>query len=61
MELTEIMAENIVSRLSRLLKKKITVANDLGDVLASTDLSETGKHYEQFLKAIESGKEVATE
>ncbi len=58
MELTEIIAENIVNKLSALLKKKITVANIRGDVLASSDLSETGKNYEQLRQATESKKEM---
>jgi len=57
MELTELIAENIVNKLSGLLKKKITVANLRGDVMASTELSETGKNYDQFKDAIESKKE----
>lgn len=58
MELSEIIAENIVNRLSALLKKKITVANMRGDVLASSDLSETGKNYEQFKQAVDTKKEI---
>ena len=60
MELNEIIAENIVNRLSALLKKKITVSNTRGDVLASSDLSETGKNYDQFRQAIEAKKELET-
>jgi carbohydrate diacid regulator len=60
MEMTEIIAENMVNKLSALLKKKITVANTRGDVLASSDLSETGKNYEQFREASESNKELET-
>jgi carbohydrate diacid regulator len=58
MELGEIIAENIVNKLSTLLKKKITVANARGDVLASSDLSETGKNYDQFRQAVESKKDI---
>lgn len=58
MELSEIIAENLVNRLSALLNKKITVSNARGDVLASTDLSETAKNYEQFKIAVESQKEM---
>jgi carbohydrate diacid regulator len=58
MELTEIIAENIVNKLSVLLKKKISVASARGDVLASTDLSETGKNYEQLQEVVESKKEM---
>lgn len=60
MELNEIIAENIVNKLSALLKKKITVANVRGDVMASSDLAETGKNYEQFRQASESKKEMET-
>jgi carbohydrate diacid regulator len=58
MELSEIIAENIVNRLSAMLKKKITVANTRGDVLASSDLSETGKNYDQLRQAVENKKEI---
>lgn len=58
MEINEIIAENIVNKLSALLKKKITVANVRGDVMASTDLAETAKNYEQFRQATESDKEL---
>jgi carbohydrate diacid regulator len=51
MELTELIAENIVNRLSALLKKKITVSNLRGDVLSSSDLAETGKNYEILQEA----------
>jgi carbohydrate diacid regulator len=61
MELTEIIAENIVNKLSALLKKKITVADTRGDILASTELSETGKHYEQFKPTLEEKKDVETQ
>jgi carbohydrate diacid regulator len=60
MELNEIIAENIVNRLSALLKKKIIVANLRGYVLASSDLAETTKHYEQFEKTIQEKKEIET-
>jgi carbohydrate diacid regulator len=60
MELNEIIAENIVNRLSALLKKKITVANSRGDVLASSELSETGKNYDQIREAAETKKEIET-
>src|SRR3989344_6534675 len=56
MELTDLIAEGIVNKLSVLLKKKITVANAAGDALASTELSETGKNYEQFQEAMEKGE-----
>ncbi|HEX5430212.1 MAG TPA: helix-turn-helix domain-containing protein [Patescibacteria group bacterium] len=58
MELGEIIAENIVNKLSSMLKKKITVSNSRGDVLASSDLSETGKNYEQFRQAVDAKKEL---
>ncbi|HYC80085.1 MAG TPA: helix-turn-helix domain-containing protein [Candidatus Binatia bacterium] len=58
MDLTELIAENIVNKLSALLKKKITVGNLRGDVLASTDLAETGKNYEQLKEAIDKSSEV---
>ncbi len=57
MELNEIIAENIVNKLSSLLKKKIWVANSRGDVLASTELSETGKNYDQLKAALDTKKE----
>ncbi len=60
MEINEIIAENLVNRLTTLLGKKITVANQRGDVMASSDLSETGKNYEQFRKAIDTTSEVET-
>ncbi|MGE5297610.1 MAG: helix-turn-helix domain-containing protein [Acidobacteriaceae bacterium] len=60
MELNEIIAENLVNRLSALLNKKITVANALGDILASTELSETGKNYEQLKQAVDTQKEMET-
>jgi carbohydrate diacid regulator len=58
MDITELIAENIVNKLSALLKKKITVANLRGDVLASTDLAETGKNYDQLREATEKMKEI---
>jgi carbohydrate diacid regulator len=58
MELNEIIAENIVNKLSSLLKKKITVANVRGDVMASTDLAETGKNYDQLRQVAETKKEM---
>lgn len=61
MELTDLIAENIVNKLSTLLKKKITVADTTGQVLASTELSETGKNYEQFKKAIDTKQELEVE
>lgn len=61
MELTDLIAENIVNKLSTLLKKKITVADTTGQVLASTELSETGINYEQFKKAIDTKKELEVE
>lgn len=57
MDLTELIAENIVNKLSALLKKKITVSDLRGDVLASSDLAETGKNYEILRQAAESQKE----
>lgn len=60
MELNDIIAENIVNKLSALLKKKITIADNHGDVLASSDLSETGKNYDQFKSSIETKKEIQT-
>jgi len=57
MELNEIIAENIVNKLSSLLKKKIWVANSRGDVLASTELSETGKNYDQLKAVLDTKKE----
>ncbi len=60
MEINEIIAENLVNRLSSLLGKKITVANPSGEVLASTDLSETGKTYEQIRTAVETKEEIET-
>ncbi|MBX4187159.1 MAG: helix-turn-helix domain-containing protein [Candidatus Doudnabacteria bacterium] len=58
MEINEIIAEGIVNKLSGILKKKITVANPNGDVMASTDLAETGKNYEQLRQVAESRKEI---
>lgn len=58
MEINEIIAENIVNKLSELLKKKVSVADQRGDVLASTDLSETSKNYEQLRQAVDQKKEV---
>ncbi|MBX4188460.1 MAG: hypothetical protein KW793_05030, partial [Candidatus Doudnabacteria bacterium] len=58
MELTELIAENIVNKLSALLKKKITVGNTRGDVMASSDLAETGKNYEQLKETVDTGKEL---
>jgi carbohydrate diacid regulator len=60
MDINEIIAESIVNKLSTLLKRKITVANPRGDVLASTDLSETAKNYEQLRMATEQKAEVET-
>jgi carbohydrate diacid regulator len=60
MEINEIIAESIVNKLSTLLKKKITVGNVRGDVLASTDLSETAKNYDQLKKATEQKKDLET-
>ena len=60
MELNEIIAEHVVNKLSSLLKKKITVANAHGDVMASSDLAETGKQYDQFLDAIAKKTEIET-
>ncbi|MGE5392808.1 MAG: helix-turn-helix domain-containing protein [Candidatus Saccharibacteria bacterium] len=58
MEINELIAENIVNKLSALLKKKITVGNARGDVMASTDLAETGKNYEQLRQAADNGQEL---
>ncbi len=58
MELNEIIAENIVNKLSALLKKKITVANLRGDVMASSELAETGKNYDQLRQVAETKKEM---
>src|SRR3989344_3640747 len=60
MTINEIIAEGIVNKLSSILKKKVTVADVNGDVLASTDLSETGKNYEQLKKVIDTSKEIET-
>jgi carbohydrate diacid regulator len=60
MELNELTAENIVNKLSALLKRKVSVADENGAVLASTDLSETDKNYEQLRKVVESKSEVET-
>lgn len=60
MELDEIIGENIINKLSVLLKKKISVSNSRGDIMASTDLTETGKNYEQLQKAIDANKEFET-
>jgi carbohydrate diacid regulator len=58
MDLTELIAENIVNKLSALLKKKITVSDTRGDVLASSDLSETGKNYDVLRQSAETQKEI---
>ncbi len=58
MDLTELIAENIVNKLSALFKKKIAVGNLRGDVLASSDLAETGKNYESLRDAAENQKEI---
>ena len=60
MEINEIIAEGIVNKISTLLNKKIMVANPRGDVLASTELAETTKNYEQLSGAAEAVKEVET-
>jgi carbohydrate diacid regulator len=60
MELNELIAENIVNRFTALLKKKLKVANVDGEVLASTDLSETGKNYTQLREAVDTGTEIET-
>jgi|GEM_PF-887643 carbohydrate diacid regulator len=60
MYLNEIIAEGIVNKLTTLLKKKVTVSNPRGDVLASSDLSETAKNYEQLHQAVENKKEIET-
>jgi carbohydrate diacid regulator len=58
MDLTELIAENIVNKLSALLKKKITVGNLRGDVMASSDLAETGKNYEPLRETAEKQVEM---
>lgn len=58
MELNEIIAENIVNKLSEMLKKKVWVANYLGDVLASSELSETGKNYDQIKQAVDAKMDI---
>jgi carbohydrate diacid regulator len=58
MVINEIIAEGIVNKLSALLKKKITVGSPSGDVLASTDLSETAKNYEELRLTAEQGKDL---
>jgi carbohydrate diacid regulator len=58
MDITELVAENIVNKLSALLKKKITVGNLRGDVLASSDLAETGKNYEQLKESVDKNSEI---
>lgn len=60
MDINEIIAEGIVNKLSTLLKKKITVASPSGDVLASTELSETGKNYDQLRLSSDQKKELET-
>jgi len=60
MEINEILAESIVNRLSSLINRKIAFTNDVGDILASSDLSETGKHYEQLKEAVDNNKEKET-
>ncbi len=60
MNINEIIAESIVNKLSALLKKKVTVSSPSGDVLASTELSETGKNYDQLRIAAEQKKETET-
>jgi len=57
MELTELIAENIVNKLSALLKKKIMVSNLRGDIMASTDLAETGKNHDHLREIAETGKD----
>lgn len=58
MEMNEMLAENIVNKLSALLKKNVWVANPWGEVLASTKLSETGKHYDQLKEVMDTKKEI---
>jgi carbohydrate diacid regulator len=53
MEINEIIAENLVNKLSALLAKKVIVANTQGEVLASTELPETGKNYDQIRQSLE--------
>ena len=45
MEITELTAGSIVNKLGTLLKKKVSVADRQGDILASSDLAETSKKY----------------
>lgn len=58
MEITDVLAESLVNRLSALLKKKIMITGLDGDVVASTNLLETGKHFEQFKEATDKNKEI---
>jgi carbohydrate diacid regulator len=60
MELNEMVAENLVHRLSALLGKKVSVNDQAGDILSSTDLSETGKNYDQMRQAVLKNKEIET-
>lgn len=58
MEINEMIAESVVNRLSALVKKKVSVSSAAGDILASSDLSETAKNYEQMKKAVDEKKEI---
>src|SRR5258708_6173351 len=60
MGINEIVAESIVNKLSALLKKKVAVASPVGDILASSDLAETGKNYEQLRQAADGSQEIET-
>lgn len=58
MLIDEQLGETLVNKLSTLLKKRIMVFDLSGDVVASSDLAETGKNYNQVLAAIETNKEI---
>ncbi|MBX4191711.1 MAG: helix-turn-helix domain-containing protein [Candidatus Doudnabacteria bacterium] len=60
MDINEIISESIVNKLSTLLKRKITVADPQGNVMASSDLAETGKNYDQLRQASEQKSELET-
>ncbi len=61
MIINELVAEGIVNKLSGLLKKKITVSNPSGYVMASSDLAETGKYYDQLKQSSELRKEIESQ
>ncbi len=54
MELDEQLAEILYNKLTTLLKKKVVLFNAHGEVMASPDLAEMGKNYEEIRKAINS-------